>query len=85
MRYLLLLVFLLTAGMPAAIHAQQKQKQTKRQARKEASVYICNSKSAYAYHADAYCRGLNRCRHGISKVSASDAVNNGYRACKICY
>ena len=50
------------------------------------SVWICNSTTAYAYHSSSSCRGLNRCTHGIVKVSASDAVNKmGRVPCKICY
>jgi hypothetical protein len=48
------------------------------------SVYICQSKSAYAYHSHE-CRGLARCTHGIVKVSKAQAIKMGYRACKICY
>lgn len=47
-------------------------------------VLICNSRSAYAYHA-YQCRGLTRCAHGISKVTRAQAIHMGYKACKICY
>ena len=50
----------------------------------EATVLICNSSSAYAYHSSR-CRGLNRCKAGISSVSVSEAKGSGYKACKICY
>ncbi len=50
----------------------------------ESTVFVCNSKSSYAYHSHQ-CRGLKRCKSGISKVSKSQAQNSGYRACKICY
>lgn len=53
-------------------------------AKVEQQVYICNSKSSYAYHSH-FCRGLNRCKAGTSKVSKSQAKNSGYKACKICY
>jgi len=49
-----------------------------------ATVLICESKSAYAYHAYE-CSGLRRCRHTISKVSLADAKNAGYKPCKICH
>lgn len=49
-----------------------------------ASVLICGSRSAYAYHSSE-CHGLNRCRSGISRVSISDARAMGYQPCKICY
>lgn len=48
------------------------------------SVYICRSKSAYAYHTHV-CGGLSRCRAQISQVSVSEAVRLGYVPCKICY
>jgi uncharacterized protein YgiM (DUF1202 family) len=50
----------------------------------ESYVLICNSSSAYAYHS-YYCRGLNRCKSGVSKVTESEAQSRGYRPCKICY
>lgn len=40
------------------------------------SVYICNSSTSYAYHSNEYCRGLNRCSHGVLKVSLTDAEKN---------
>ena len=50
------------------------------------SAYICDSKTAYAYHKYKNCRGLNRCTHRIVKISIDDAKNVYYRsACKICY
>ncbi len=52
--------------------------------KKQATVFICNSKNAYAYHSHR-CHGLNRCRSGVSSVTKSKAENSGYRACKICY
>ena len=48
------------------------------------SVYICQSKSAYAYHS-YQCRGLARCTHGIVKIAKAQAIKLGYKACKICY
>jgi hypothetical protein len=48
------------------------------------SVYICLSKTAYAYHGYE-CRGLSRCTHGIRKLTKAQAIKLGYRACKICY
>ena len=48
------------------------------------SVYICQSRSAYAYH-KYECRGLARCTHGIIKVSKAQAIKMGYKPCKICY
>lgn len=48
------------------------------------SVYICQSKSAYAYHSYE-CRGLQRCTHRIVKIPKATAIKLGYKACKICY
>ncbi|MFB9841101.1 hypothetical protein [Mucilaginibacter ginsenosidivorans] len=48
------------------------------------SVYICQSKSAYAYHRYE-CRGLQRCTHSILKIPKASAIKLGYKACKICY
>jgi hypothetical protein len=52
---------------------------------KEAYVYICDSRGAYAYHSSKDCRGLNRCSHGILKVTLANAVKIYHRKpCKIC-
>ncbi len=48
------------------------------------SVYICQSRSAYAYHSYE-CRGLSRCTHGIVKITKAQAIKLGYKPCKICY
>lgn len=48
------------------------------------SVYICQSRSAYAYHKTA-CSGLARCTHTISKITKAQAIKLGYKPCKICY
>lgn len=50
----------------------------------ESSVLICGSSNSYAFHRYK-CRGLSRCKAGISTVSKSEAGKRGYRACKICY
>lgn|GEM_PF-711115 len=48
-------------------------------------VYICDSPSAYAYHIDPNCRGLNHCKHAIFTTTKDSAINYyGRRACKIC-
>ena len=47
-------------------------------------VLICKSKDAVAYHSHE-CGGLKRCSHTISKVSKSEAIKMGLRACKKCY
>lgn len=46
------------------------------------SVYICVSKSSYAYHYDRNCRGLSRCTHEVRMVTEEDAKNDyGRRLC----
>ena len=62
----------------------QQQKKKKKVIPREAQVLICQSRSAYAYHSYE-CRGLNRCRSEVSRVSVSEARNFGYVPCKICY
>ncbi len=52
--------------------------------RREGKVYICMSRSSYAYHS-SNCRGLNRCKSGVSTVTVSEAQESGYQDCKICY
>lgn len=48
-------------------------------------VYVCVSTTAYAYHVDYDCRGLQACTHTIRKVTEDDAINKyGRKACKIC-
>lgn len=48
------------------------------------SVYICQSRSAYAYHRYV-CRGLAHCKHKFKKITKAEAIKLGYSACKICY
>src|ERR1700733_5867198 len=47
-------------------------------------VYICNSSTAYAYHAYK-CRGLQKCTHEIQKITEEEAIKDGRKPCKICY
>ncbi len=48
-------------------------------------VYICDSKSSYAYHSNYNCRGLQRCKHGIIKTTKDSAINYYHRQpCRIC-
>ncbi|MGF7216653.1 hypothetical protein GGR92_002820 [Spirosoma lacussanchae] len=49
-----------------------------------ATVLICESRSAYAYHSHE-CHGLARCRSTISRVSTGSARSLGYKPCRICY
>lgn len=48
-------------------------------------VYICTGGSAKKYHATQNCRGLNRCKGEVVKVSVEDAKSKGRTACKICF
>lgn len=48
-------------------------------------VYVCISRTAYAYHRTKSCHGLQRCTHEIQTQTKDDAVAGGYRPCKICY
>ena len=53
---------------------------------KDDNVYICNSTTAVAYHSIENCRGLNKCTHGVIKITKTDALNKyDRRACKIYY
>ena len=49
------------------------------------TYYICTGPSAYSYHTNPDCRGLNRCSALIRKVSLSEAEEMGRSACGICY
>lgn len=49
------------------------------------SVYICTGKSAYSYHNNRECRGLNKCNAEIKSVSLEYAKSIGRSPCKICY
>ena len=52
----------------------------------EAKVYVCVGGSAYAYHSNRDCRGLNNCRHEIIEVTVTDAIKKYRRKeCRICY
>lgn len=51
----------------------------------EEMVYICVSNTAYAYHIDEYCQGLQRCSHKIKKVSRKEAEEKYKRKpCRWC-
>ena len=49
------------------------------------NVYICTGKSAYSYHNNRNCRGLNRCSSEIKSVSLDYAKSIGRSPCRICY
>lgn len=48
-------------------------------------VWICTGNSAYSYHCNKGCRGLNQCEASIKKVTLEYAHSIQRRACKICY
>jgi hypothetical protein len=81
---ILLFAFLLIAtGIGAAPNLEKAE--YKKSHNKSQSVFICDSKTSYAYHSTADCRGLNRCTHQIVKVSEDEAKQNGRRPCKLCW
>lgn len=48
-------------------------------------VYICTGTHSTVYHKTNNCRGLNRCKGDIKKITKKSAENNYRRPCKICY
>ena len=49
-------------------------------------VWICTGPSAYAYHSNQNCSGLNRCSAEIKMVTLHDAIVKWKRdKCKKCY
>lgn len=48
------------------------------------SVYICKSRTAYAYHS-GFCGGLKRCKAEVGHIPLSTAKEMGYKACGYCY
>ena len=79
----LLLLTLTLSGTTS--YSQAKKKKAPVAKKVETVVYICGGSSAYAYHTSSSCRGLNRCTHGVSKVTQTEAVKtHGRKACKIC-
>jgi hypothetical protein len=47
-------------------------------------VLICQSKDAKVYHSHE-CSGLAHCTHQVVKISKSEAIKMGRRACRNCY
>ena len=54
-------------------------------ARPTATVYVCMSKTSYAYHSSEACNGLNRCSHPLKAMPTAEAEKLGKRACYRCY
>ena len=51
----------------------------------EEMVYICVSNTAYAYHKNESCQGLQRCTHEIKEVSRKEAEEKYRRKpCRWC-
>lgn len=48
------------------------------------NVYICDSKSAYAYHSTVSCTGLSWCTHTVNSVSVAKAKKMGRYPCSRC-
>jgi hypothetical protein len=44
-------------------------------------VYICGTKGAKKYHYSEHCRGLNACKHEITKTTRSKAEELGLTLC----
>jgi hypothetical protein len=53
--------------------------------KKETIVYVCDSKTSYAYHTASTCSGLNRCTHTIIKMTEPDAKKDKRTPCKKCH
>ena len=54
-------------------------------ARPTATLYVCMSKTSYAYHSSEGCSGLNRCAHPLKAMPTAEAQKLGKRACHRCY
>ena len=50
-----------------------------------ATVFICDSEGAVAYHSRIKCRGLQHCKSDILEVKPEVAFKRNLRACKLCY
>lgn len=48
-------------------------------------VWVCMGKSAYSYHCNRGCSGLNRCKASIKKVTLEKARSMKRTPCDICY
>lgn len=84
-RILILYIFLFVfIGFPVT-NSFSSRLATARHQKIETYVYICDSRTAYAYHSSENCSGLNRCSHKILKITLDEAINKYHRKpCKIC-
>lgn len=48
------------------------------------SVYICTSRSSYAFHARHSCGALDRCNSRIAKIPVEKAWKINRRPCELC-
>lgn len=48
-------------------------------------VYVCDGPDSKRYHKNKDCWGLDNCSGSIHELSISDAEDDAYTKCKICY
>ena len=51
----------------------------------EQYVFICTGRTAYSYHNNSNCSGLNKCKAQIKKVTLNYAKSLRRSPCGICY
>lgn len=74
MKYLLFILFLINSQTNHTTYAESA-----------VYVWICTGKTAYSYHNNRGCKGLNRCKASIKKVTLEKAISMKRSACDICY
>lgn len=79
-----LLPFLLALSLAGSAHAKHTPS-LHAIVRPTETVYVCMSKTSYAYHSSDTCKGLNRCSHEVKQMSAAEAEKLGKRACQKCH
>ena len=50
----------------------------------KATVYVCDSKTAKAYHSSKTCTGLTKCSGTVKEMAKADAEKAGKTPCKMC-
>ena len=48
------------------------------------NVFVCDSKTATAYHNNKKCTGLSKCTAAVKEMSKADAEKAGKKPCKMC-
>ena len=48
------------------------------------NVFICDSKTAKAYHSSKTCTGLSKCSGTVKEMAKADAEKAGKTPCKMC-